>query len=188
MSPKWQPDCRGLSGLGTEGGWVAGPGRVGTHQLATCRTIGSRRPRVPAGRPTSTTRGHTALPTYQYRCTECDHAFEEFQSFTDDALTLCPVCGGRLRKVFNAVGVVFKGSGFYRTDSRSKETSSTSSASSGTEGSSTKESSSTSGDGSSSSSSSSSGGSDSSTPSTSSSGSAGGSSTSSTTAGSTTGS
>jgi len=62
------------------------------------------------------------LPTYQYRCTECDHAFEEFQSFTDDALTVCPVCGGRLRKVFNAVGVVFKGSGFYRNDSRAKDT------------------------------------------------------------------
>jgi putative FmdB family regulatory protein len=63
------------------------------------------------------------LPTYQYRCTECDHAFEEFQSFTDDALTVCPVCGGRLRKVYNAVGVVFKGSGFYRNDSRGTTTS-----------------------------------------------------------------
>lgn len=68
-----------------------------------------------------------ALPTYQYRCTECDHAFEEFQSFTDDALTVCPVCGGRLRKVFNAVGVVFKGSGFYRTDNRSSDSASSSS-------------------------------------------------------------
>ena len=58
------------------------------------------------------------MPTYQYACTECDHAFEQFQSFTDDALTVCPVCEGRLRKVFNAVGVVFKGSGFYRNDSR----------------------------------------------------------------------
>jgi putative FmdB family regulatory protein len=58
------------------------------------------------------------LPTYQYACTECGHAFEQFQSFTDDALTVCPECEGRLRKVFNAVGVVFKGSGFYRTDSR----------------------------------------------------------------------
>ena len=58
------------------------------------------------------------MPTYQYACTECDHAFEQFQSFTDDALTVCPECEGRLRKVFNAVGVVFKGSGFYRTDSR----------------------------------------------------------------------
>ncbi len=59
------------------------------------------------------------MPTYQYACTECDHSFEEFQSFTDDALTECPQCHGRLRKLFNAVGVVFKGSGFYRTDSRS---------------------------------------------------------------------
>ena len=58
------------------------------------------------------------MPTYQYACTECDHAFEQFQSFSDDALTRCPTCDGRLRKVFNAVGVVFKGSGFYRTDSR----------------------------------------------------------------------
>ena len=58
------------------------------------------------------------MPTYQYRCTECAHTFEQFQSFTDDALTVCPECGGRLRKVFNAVGVVFKGSGFYRNDSR----------------------------------------------------------------------
>ena len=58
------------------------------------------------------------MPTYQYACTECGHAFEQFQSFTDDALTECPECGGRLRKLFNAVGVVFKGSGFYRTDSR----------------------------------------------------------------------
>ena len=59
------------------------------------------------------------MPTYQYACTECGHAFEQFQSFSDDALTECPECQGRLRKLFNAVGVVFKGSGFYRTDSRS---------------------------------------------------------------------
>lgn len=59
------------------------------------------------------------MPTYQYSCTECGHFFEQFQSFTDDALTVCPECSGRLRKVFNAVGVVFKGSGFYRTDARS---------------------------------------------------------------------
>jgi putative FmdB family regulatory protein len=58
------------------------------------------------------------VPTYQYACTECGHAFEQVQSFSDDALTECPACSGRLRKVFNAVGVVFKGSGFYRTDSR----------------------------------------------------------------------
>jgi putative FmdB family regulatory protein len=58
------------------------------------------------------------VPTYQYACTECGHAFDQFQSFSDDALTQCPECDGRLRKLFNAVGVVFKGSGFYRTDSR----------------------------------------------------------------------
>jgi putative FmdB family regulatory protein len=58
------------------------------------------------------------VPTYQYACTECGHAFEQFQSFSDDALTECPECQGRLRKLYNAVGVVFKGSGFYRTDSR----------------------------------------------------------------------
>jgi len=58
------------------------------------------------------------VPTYQYACTECGHAFDQFQSFSDDALTACPECQGRLRKLFNAVGVVFKGSGFYRTDSR----------------------------------------------------------------------
>ena len=63
------------------------------------------------------------MPTYQYACTECSHAFEQFQSFSDDALTTCPECSGRLRKVFNAVGVVFKGSGFYRTDSRATATS-----------------------------------------------------------------
>ena len=63
------------------------------------------------------------MPTYQYACTECGHAFDQFQSFSDDALTECPECRGRLRKVFNAVGVVFKGSGFYRNDSRDKKSS-----------------------------------------------------------------
>src|SRR3954464_13760253 len=58
------------------------------------------------------------VPTYQYSCTECGHFFEAVQSFSDESLTTCPECSGRLRKVFNAVGVVFKGSGFYRTDSR----------------------------------------------------------------------
>ena len=58
------------------------------------------------------------MPTYQYSCTECGHFFEQVQSFSEDSLTSCPQCEGRLRKVFNAVGVVFKGSGFYRTDSR----------------------------------------------------------------------
>lgn len=61
------------------------------------------------------------MPTYQYSCTECGHFFEQFQSFNDDSLSECPDCGGRLRKVFNAVGVVFKGSGFYRNDSRPAE-------------------------------------------------------------------
>ena len=60
------------------------------------------------------------MPTYQYRCTSCGHDFETFQTFAEDALTECPECDGSLRKVFNAVGVVFKGSGFYATDNRSK--------------------------------------------------------------------
>ena len=64
------------------------------------------------------------MPTYQYSCTECGHFFEAVQSFSDDSLTVCPECQGKLRKVFNAVGVVFKGSGFYRTDSRSSTSSS----------------------------------------------------------------
>ena len=59
------------------------------------------------------------MPTYAYTCTACGHALEVKQSFTDDALTTCPECSGQLRKVFSNVGVVFKGSGFYRTDSRS---------------------------------------------------------------------
>jgi putative FmdB family regulatory protein len=67
------------------------------------------------------------VPTYQYACTDCDHAFEQVQSFTEDSLTTCPQCEGRLRKVFNAVGVVFKGSGFYRTDNRSDAKSSSAS-------------------------------------------------------------
>ncbi|RNM12142.1 FmdB family zinc ribbon protein [Nocardioides pocheonensis] len=62
------------------------------------------------------------MPTYQYSCTECGHFFEAVQSFSEDSLTVCPECDGRLRKVFNAVGVVFKGSGFYRTDSRGSST------------------------------------------------------------------
>jgi putative FmdB family regulatory protein len=63
------------------------------------------------------------VPTYQYACTECGHGFEAVQSFSDDALTTCPQCAGRLRKVFTSVGIVFKGSGFYRNDSREKATS-----------------------------------------------------------------
>jgi putative FmdB family regulatory protein len=63
------------------------------------------------------------VPTYQYACTECGHQLEAVQSFSDAALTECPNCQGKLRKVFNSVGIVFKGSGFYRNDSRPKETS-----------------------------------------------------------------
>jgi putative FmdB family regulatory protein len=58
------------------------------------------------------------VPTYSYACTECGNRFDVVQAFTDDALTTCEQCSGRLRKLFNSVGVVFKGSGFYRTDSR----------------------------------------------------------------------
>ncbi len=63
------------------------------------------------------------MPTYQYACTACDERLEIVQSFTDAPLTQCPACSGTLRKVFSAVGVVFKGSGFYKTDSRGKPTS-----------------------------------------------------------------
>lgn len=69
------------------------------------------------------------VPTYQYRCADCGEELEVKQSFSDAALTTCPSCGGDLRKVFGAAGVVFKGSGFYRTDSRSTSTSSSSSSS-----------------------------------------------------------
>jgi len=58
------------------------------------------------------------MPTYSYRCTQCSTAFDAQQAFTDDSLTECPSCQGRLRKIFSAVGVTFNGSGFYRTDSR----------------------------------------------------------------------
>lgn len=67
------------------------------------------------------------MPTYAYACTECGHQFDVVQSFSDDSLTTCPECSGRLRKQFNAVGVVFKGGGFYKTDSRSSSNSSGSS-------------------------------------------------------------
>ncbi|WP_432153417.1 FmdB family zinc ribbon protein [Streptomyces tricolor] len=65
------------------------------------------------------------MPTYQYQCTECGEGLEAVQKFTDDALTECPSCKGRLKKVFSAVGIVFKGSGFYRNDSRGSTSSST---------------------------------------------------------------
>ncbi|MER6434951.1 MULTISPECIES: FmdB family zinc ribbon protein [unclassified Streptomyces] len=85
------------------------------------------------------------MPTYQYQCTECGEGLEAVQKFTDDALTECPNCGGRLKKVFSAVGIVFKGSGFYRNDSRgSSSTSSPASKPSTTSASSASSSSSTS--------------------------------------------
>ena len=77
------------------------------------------------------------MPTYSYACTECGNRFDVVQAFTDDALTTCEQCSGRLRKLFNSVGVVFKGSGFYRTDSReSAKNSVNGSAKTSTEGSS----------------------------------------------------
>jgi putative FmdB family regulatory protein len=83
------------------------------------------------------------VPTYSYACTECDNRFDVVQAFTDDSLTTCEQCSGRLRKLFNSVGVVFKGSGFYRTDSRESTKSSSdgsaTSSSSDTNGSSSSE-------------------------------------------------
>ncbi|TQM71294.1 putative FmdB family regulatory protein [Actinomadura hallensis] len=70
------------------------------------------------------------MPTYQYVCTECGEPLEVVQKFSDDPLTECPACSGRLRKVFSAAGIIFKGSGFYRTDSRSSGKSSAGSSSS----------------------------------------------------------
>jgi len=66
------------------------------------------------------------VPTYQYACTDCGDKSEVVQRFTDDPLTVCAVCGGKLRKVFSPVGIVFKGSGFYRTDSRNGSSTATS--------------------------------------------------------------
>ncbi|TDB87271.1 FmdB family transcriptional regulator [Actinomadura sp. KC216] len=110
------------------------------------------------------------MPTYQYVCTECGEPLEIVQKFSDDALTECPACSGKLRKVFSAAGIIFKGSGFYRTDSRgsSGKTSTVGAASNGSSGSSSSNGDSPKSDTSSSSASSSSGG-DSSSSSTSSS-------------------
>ncbi|MEU6931133.1 FmdB family zinc ribbon protein [Streptomyces sp. 2RAF24] len=84
------------------------------------------------------------MPTYQYQCTECGEGLEAVQKFTDDALTECPNCKGRLKKVFSAVGIVFKGSGFYRNDSRGASSSSSPAASKSSSSSSTPSSSSSS--------------------------------------------
>lgn len=106
------------------------------------------------------------MPTYQYACTACGEPLEIVQKFSDEALTECPSCGGRLRKVFSAAGIIFKGSGFYRTDSRGSSKSSSSAASAASSSGSDKKSESASGSASSDSSSSST---SSTTPSTSSS-------------------
>jgi putative FmdB family regulatory protein len=71
------------------------------------------------------------MPTYEYRCKDCGNHLEVVQSFTDDALTECPSCKGTLRKVFGSIGITFKGSGFYKTDSRSSTSSSSKSSESG---------------------------------------------------------
>ncbi|NMO00565.1 FmdB family transcriptional regulator [Gordonia sp. TBRC 11910] len=84
------------------------------------------------------------MPTYSYACTECDNKFDIVQSFSDDSLTVCPECSGKLRKLFSQVGIVFKGSGFYRTDNRSSGSKAGSSASSTTSASSSDSSSSSS--------------------------------------------
>ena len=63
------------------------------------------------------------MPTYQYACTACEHFFEMVQSFSDEPIAVCPECKGEVRKVYNNVGIVFKGSGFYKTDSRPASTS-----------------------------------------------------------------
>jgi putative FmdB family regulatory protein len=76
------------------------------------------------------------VPTYQYACTECDHRFDAVQAFSDPSLTVCPECGGKLRKVFSSVGIVFKGSGFYRTDSRAGAGSTVAKSEAGSDGSS----------------------------------------------------
>jgi putative FmdB family regulatory protein len=71
--------------------------------------------RAPAGREQE---GSQTMPTYEYACTECGRHLEKFQSFSDEPLTVCPSCSGTLRKVFGSVGIVLKGSGFYKTDNR----------------------------------------------------------------------
>lgn len=80
------------------------------------------------------------MPMYAYACKDCGHAFDIQQAFSDDSLTVCPECGGTLRKKFNSVGVVFKGSGFYRNDSRATSTSSEAGSTSGSASGSTSES------------------------------------------------
>lgn len=103
----------------TDGGATTGGGGVDATAWTSGpekRIIGSRGHGVLTAIPS--VNQEDPLPTYEYACTVCHQSLEAVQSFTDEALTECPHCGGRLRKVFPAVGVVFKGSGFYRNDSR----------------------------------------------------------------------
>jgi putative FmdB family regulatory protein len=94
--------------------------RIWQSACSSARTAVLQHPRPGRQRPTTLTGRppEDIVPTYQYACTQCNHRFEAVQAFTDDSLTVCPECGGSLRKVYGSVGVVFKGSGFYRTDSR----------------------------------------------------------------------
>src|SRR5579864_1866907 len=103
--------------------WSPGPGKESLGCASCCYPLavdsGECQRRGASGlSPRAGTAEGGTVPTYQYACTDCAERLEKVQKFTDDPLTVCPTCGGRLRKVFSAVGIVFKGSGFYRTDSR----------------------------------------------------------------------
>ncbi len=87
------------------------------HWHSNTQSANRLHPGTPPG-PAGTPITEADVPTYQYACTACGHELEAVQSFTDEPLTQCPACEGRLRKLYSAVGIVFKGSGFYRTDSR----------------------------------------------------------------------
>jgi putative FmdB family regulatory protein len=120
------PRClRGSSCHGLSVSAGSAPRRTSLRGSGRGATIGTRKGRL----LTAPRDRRTQVPTYAYRCTVCNHQFEAKQSFSDDSLTVCPECGGALRKLFNSVGVVFKGSGFYRTDSRSGSSASTAAAS-----------------------------------------------------------
>src|SRR5699024_6610746 len=98
---------------------------------APARAVRELRRETRPPRPGAAHPGRSLVPTYSYACTECGNSFDIVQSFSDDSLTVCSECGGRLRKLFNSVGIVFKGSGFYRTDSRAGSVPSGSSSDSG---------------------------------------------------------
>ena len=108
-SARWGTDRRSMLSSSTP--------RSSTRSPSSRRTSPSTGP-SPRAAPSASRSTRNPMPTYSYRCTECGNAFDAVQAFTDDALTECPACGGRLRKLYSAVGVTFNGSGFYRTDSR----------------------------------------------------------------------